>query len=121
EYLQKARLLEEEFLEGQQVNVPENLKGNEVGIAFYHWVEELFPLFKEMDLAAQVAEEVDSIIKREVFDGDKPKIDWPRNSNLVGQIKNTIDDYIYDLKTQRDIEISFTDIDTFMEEVLKIA
>ena len=126
DYLNKAREYEDQFHNGRQDNVPENLAGNDTGIAIYNLVNEIFKGHLKRDegsqnIAAIMAEGIDQVIKSIVFENGKPIIDWVNKSDIEGRIKIEIDDYLFDLKAQQDIELPFDLIDELVEEGLKVA
>ncbi|QEK52479.1 type I restriction endonuclease subunit R [Pedobacter aquae] len=126
DYLNKAKSFEDQFHNGRQDNVPENLVGNETGIAIYNLVNEIFKghLKRSEDIqniGAKIAEEIDNVIKSIVFENGKPIIDWIYKSDIEGKIRIDIDDYLFDLKAHQDLELPFDLIDELVEEVLKVA
>lgn len=126
DYLNKARAYEDQFHNGRQDNVPENLSGNETGIAIYNLINEIFKgqlkrTEGAQDIAAVMAEGIDHVIKSIVFENGKPIIDWFNKSDIEGKIRIEIDDYLFDLKAQQDIELPFDLIDELVEEGLKVA
>ena len=126
DYLKRAKALEEQFHSGRQSNVPKNLVGNDVGIAIYNFVNELFKEYLKRtegseNIGAVMAEGIDDVIKSIVFENGTPIIDWMYKSDIEGKIKIGIDDYLYDLKTQQNIELPFDLIDELVEEGLKVA
>ncbi|KGO80770.1 restriction endonuclease subunit R [Flavobacterium beibuense F44-8] len=126
DYLNKAREYEDQFHNGRQDNVPENLTGNDTGIAIYNLVNEIFKgnlkrSEGSQNIAALMAEGIDEVIKSIVFENGKPIIDWVNKSDIEGRIKIDIDDYLFDLKTQQGIELPFDLIDELVEEGIKVA
>jgi len=123
EYLNRAKDFQDQFLNGRRDNVPENLKGNDTGIAIYNLVNEIFKteLEDKKNIASELAEGIDIVIRSIVFDEDKLIVDWQNKSDVEGQIKIAIDDYIFDLKTKYDTDFSFKQIDKLVEEGLDIA
>ncbi|RIV42470.1 type I restriction endonuclease subunit R [Flagellimonas pelagia] len=126
DYLNKAREYEDRFHNGRQDNVPENLTGNDTGIAIYNLVNEIFKgnlkrSEGSQNIAALMAEGIDEVIKSIVFENGKPIIDWVNKSDIEGRIKIDIDDYLFDLKTQQGIELPFDLIDELVEEGIKVA
>ncbi|GAA3627878.1 type I restriction endonuclease subunit R [Flavivirga jejuensis] len=126
DYLNKAKGFEDQFHSGRQDNIPENLVGNDTGIAIYNLVNEIFKghLKRSEDgknTGAVMAEGIDNVIKSIVFENGKPIIDWGNKSDIEGKIRIAIDDYLYELKTQQDIELPFDLIDELVEEGLKVA
>jgi len=126
DYLKKAREYEDQFHNGSQDNVPENLTGNGTGIAIYNLVNQIFKDHLKRsegseNIAAIMAEGIDQVIKSIVFENGKPIIDWVNKSDIEGRIKIDIDDYLFELKVQKDIELPFDLIDELVEEGLKVA
>jgi type I restriction enzyme R subunit len=126
DYLNKAKSYEAQFHNGRQDNVPENLIGNETGIAIYNLVNEIFKghLKREEDhpnIAADIAKGIDNVIKSIVFENGKPIIDWVHKSDIEGNIRIDIDDYLFELKAQKNIVLPFDLIDELVEESLKVA
>ena len=126
DYLNKAREYEDQFHNGRQDNVPENLTGNDTGIAIYNLVNEIFKgnlkrSEGSQNIAALMAEGIDEVIKSIVFENGKPIIDWVNKSDIEGRIKIDIDDYLFDLKIQQGIELPFDLIDELVEEGIKVA
>jgi type I restriction enzyme R subunit len=126
DYLNKAKEYENQFHNGRQENVPDNLSGNETGIAIYNLINEIFkghlkPDEGPQNIAAIMAEGIDQVIKSIVFENGKPIIDWVNKSDIEGRIRIEIDDYLFDLKAQQGIELPFDLIDELVEEGLKVA
>jgi type I restriction enzyme R subunit len=72
-------------------------------------------------VGAEMAEGIDQVIRSIVFENGKPIIDWINKSDIEGKIRIDIDDYLFDLKAQKDIELPFDLIDELVEEGLKVA
>ncbi|MFY0673979.1 MAG: type I restriction endonuclease subunit R [Bacteroidia bacterium] len=125
EYLKKAKDLEDQFHNGQQDNAPGLLKGNETGIAIYNLICDIFKdtLDDKSDenIAAIMAKGIDEVIKSIVFENGQPIIDWVHKSDIEGQIRISIDDYIFDLQAEKEMEFSLDLVDELVEEGLKIA
>ncbi len=126
EYLNKARKFEDQFHSGKQDNIPNNLEGNETGIAFYNLINEIFKgvLTRTEDkpnIAAIMAQGIDEVIRSIVFENGNPIIDWVNKSDIEGKIRIEIDDYLYDLKIKQNVELPFDLIDQLVEEGLKVA
>jgi len=123
EYLKKAKSLEDQFLNGQRDNVPEELRGNDTGIAFYNLIGEIFDaeLGDQTNIGAEMAKGIVDVIKSIVYENNKVIVDWQNKTDIEGQIKIAIDDYVFDLKSKYDVELSFDKIDQFIEEGLSVA
>lgn len=126
EYLNSVKEYEDELHNGRQDKVPENLTGNDTGIAIYNLVNEIFnevlkPSDDSENIAAVIAEGIDKVIKSIVFENGNPIIDWKNKTDIEGQIRIEIDDYLFDLKDQKEIDLPLDKIDELVEEGLKIA
>ena len=100
--------------------------GNDAGIAIYNLVNEIFKDHLKRSEGAEnvgaiIAEGIDNVIKSIVFENGKPIIDWVNKSDIEGKIRIDIDDYLFEIKVQQDIELPFDLIDELVEEGLKIA
>jgi len=126
DYLKRANEFEDQFHSGRQDNIPENLVGNATGVAIYNLISELFKGHIKRsesvgNVGAEMAEGIDQVIRSIVFENGKPIIDWINKSDIEGKIRIDIDDYLFDLKAQKDIELPFDLIDELVEEGLKVA
>jgi type I restriction enzyme R subunit len=68
-----------------------------------------------------MAKGIVDVIKSIVYENNKVIVDWQNKTDIEGQIKIAIDDYVFDLKSKYDIELSFDKIDQFVEEGLSVA
>ncbi len=65
---------------------------------------------------------MDSIIRKYILDKDKPIIDWTSKTNLIGQMKIDMEDYLIDeVKRKYDIPMSFDDMDTIIDRSVEVA
>lgn len=122
EYLKRVKEYEDKFHNGQKENIPENLIGNDTGVAIYNLVNEIFaPYLSEDELAAVIAKGVDDVIRSNVFENGTPIIDWSNKSDIEGKIRIDIDDYLFDMKAQKGLDIPLKLIDQLVEEGLTVA
>lgn len=102
----KTRSYEDQFHNGRQENVPENLSGNDTRIAIYNLINEPFKEHLKrteggaQNTAAVMAEGIDQVIKSIVLENGKPIIHWVNKSDIEERINIEIDDYLYELKAQ---------------------
>lgn len=61
------------------------------------------------------------VIRSVVYQDQQLMVDWQNNPDIEGKIRIAIDDYIFDLKSKFDIDLSFDHIDETVEEALKVA
>lgn len=123
EFLKKAKEYEEAFLKGDRGNIPNALIGNDTGIAIYNLVTDIFKdlLSDKVEIATELAVGIDQVIRSVVYQDEQLMVDWQNNPDIEGKIRIAIDDYIFDLKSKFDIDLSFDHIDETVEEALKVA
>lgn len=123
EFLKKAKEYEEAFLKGERGNIPNALIGNDTGIAIYNLITDIFKdvLSDKIEVATELAVGIDQVIRSVVYQNDQLMVDWQNKPDIEGKIRIAIDDYIFDLKSKYDIDLSFDDIDQTVEEALKVA
>lgn len=126
EYLAKTIDLEDMFFNGRRNNVPSIIKDNSTAIAFYNLASEEFKdclasKTNRIDIAAEIASGIDSVVKSNVFDSGHPVIDWQKNDDIKGKMRIEIDDLLFEFKTKYDLEISFGQIDQLIAECIKVA
>jgi type I restriction enzyme R subunit len=66
-------------------------------------------------IATEAALEIDRIIEECIV------VDWLSNLDVQNEIRNRIDDFLYELKERRGIELSYDDMDLIVENSLNIA
>ncbi|MCD4736078.1 MAG: DUF3387 domain-containing protein, partial [Bacteroidales bacterium] len=118
EYLNNAKALEDQFLTGKRDNIPASIQGNDTAIALYNLIGEVFKpeIGDNMVIVTEMASGIDNVIKSFVFENDKIIVDWQNKSDIEGQIRIAIDDYIFDLTSKYDVKLSYDKIDELVEE-----
>jgi type I restriction enzyme R subunit len=122
QYLAQMLAARKDLINGRTDDTPAILNGKPEARAFYNVVKEVLvkdsPLAKVPEVNERLAEaglELSAIIERLVIR------DWKRNEDVHKQMKNDVEDYLLEKRKDLGIEISFTQLDVIMEEVLKIA
>lgn len=125
-YLKKAKEYENQFLTGKQNNVPNAIQDKPNAIAFYNLINAVLensfnntPEPKEVQ--ANTALEVEECIKNSVYENGTLIIDWQTNTEIEKELKNNLDDLLFEKQQQYDTQFSFDKIDELIEEVIKIA
>ena len=126
EYLTKAKEFEDTFFSGKQQGVPLTLKDNPTAVAFYNIAsaelkEGLTSAANAVDIACEIAINIDEVVKSNVFDNGHPVIDWQKNEDIKGKIRIELDDLIFEIKKKYDLEFNFDHIDQLIDECIKVA
>ena len=125
-YLQKAKEYENQFLTGKQNNVPKSIEEKPNAVAFYNLInavlENSFSNTQEpKEVQANTALEVEECIKNIVYENGTLIIDWQTNTEIEKELKNNLDDLLFEKQQQYETQFSFDKIDELIEEVIKIA
>lgn len=119
EYLEKMEKLKQDFVSGNSgIIYPENVKGD-IERSMYGTIYEVInshlkencKLYEIGEMAKNIKEGIESRIKR----------DWHYNTEVHNSIKRFIDEIIYTYTEEKNIEISFEEIDQIIEDILAIA
>lgn len=125
-YLKRAKEYENQFLTGKQNNVPNSIQDKPNAVAFYNLINDALensfsdtPEPKEVQ--ASTALDVEECIKNIVYENGTLIIDWQTNTEIEKELKNKLDDLLFEKQQQYDTQFSFDKIDELIEEVIKIA
>ncbi len=96
------------------------LRNNDVARAFYGMVNDIFsnlkiPASDSHKIALETAIEIDRIIQERLV------VDWVLNPDVQNDMRNRIEDCLYELKKGREIDLSFDDMDYIIESSINIA
>lgn len=122
QYLETILKSRDNLVKGSTDGTPSILNGKPEARAFYGILSEsiLPPSIEPLPSSftepiAKMGVEITDIIQRLTIR------DWKRNDDVQKQMKNDLEDYLLEKRKELGIEISFTQIDTILEEVLKVA
>ncbi len=119
QYLEKMEKLKQDFISGNSgIIYPENVKEDEER-AIYGAIYEIInvhlhencKLYEIGEISTNIKEAIEARIKR----------DWHYNEEVHNSIKRFIDETIYTYTEEKNIEISFEEIDQIIEDILAIA
>lgn len=101
-------------------DLPAALRSQEVAKAFYGVVSDVLgrkngSIANRKELAAQAALRIDELVIQNRV------VDWISNLDIQNQMRNQIDDYLYEMKEENEIDLTLEDMDFIIENVLKIA
>jgi type I restriction enzyme R subunit len=120
EYLSKAQEVWGALKDSATDALPPELNDREAARAFYEVVNGVFtrmgvPSADARMISVEAALEIDGIVQKNKI------VDWASNVDAQNEISNQIDDYLYLLKEQRGIDMSFEEMDRIINESIEIA
>lgn len=119
-YLQAATEVMNAVLERAGDELPPALQPNDAGRAFYGVVRAVFeklnpPPPDVQPIAMEAALEIERLIR------EHQVVDWLTNTDVQNEIRNRIDDYLYELKARRGLNLRLDEMDAIVERALAIA
>jgi len=120
EYLRKMREITESVCTHTGDDVPETVRYNADAQAVFRLVREtIAPYRTDGDdaetRAAQVALDIDRIID------ERRTVNWTRNPDVQNQMRNAIEDRLFELKDKGGVPLTLVDIDNVMERSIEVA
>jgi type I restriction enzyme, R subunit len=102
------------------VNLPPELQDNDAAEAFYDVVNDVFsrlkaPLPDARRIATETALKIERIIRETKI------VDWTSKADIQNEMRNQIDDCLYELKKYRGLDLGFDDMDFIIESSINIA
>lgn len=120
EYLRKTRGIMEAVVNRTDDDVPQSLKGRDVARAFYGVLQD--SLSSAMgdgavtkEVAALLGLKVDEIIIKHRI------VDWVLNRDVKNQMKNEIEDELFDIEKSHGVKLTVEQIDDLLERCINIA
>ncbi len=124
EYLNTAKSAMNAVLSRTGDNLPSELEGRDAAKAFYGVVNEVLDGIKMQEtaapygathLAAELAVQIDEAIQTRLV------VDWRANPDVQNDMRNAIDDLLYEAKAVQSVPLTPHDMDAIIERALDIA
>jgi len=120
EYLRRAEEIMEAVVSRTGDDIPESLKNNVIAKAYFGSIREVFKSHKDdganiISAATEASLAIDNIIRENRI------VNWTANTDVQNQIRNKIEDYIFELQSKYGFELTFDEIDSIMDQCLDIA
>jgi len=120
EYLRRVEAYLKTIRQGHESAMPEKLSGYKEAPAYYGVVEEVMVGYgveenRAKFLAADMAVDIEAII------GRKKKVDWTRMEDVIKDIQNDIDDYLFEAREKHGVSLSTEDMDAIIDRCVAIA
>lgn len=116
-YLERVRGLLRPLQSGADDLGPDNFRDREIARAYFGVVSELVDsaVDSNCEFAVRVADGIDMII------GDSPPVDWTKNDDYLNQVRQEIDDLLFELKDKFNVILTLDQSDDIAERCLEIA
>jgi type I restriction enzyme R subunit len=120
EYLEQVTDVMNKVKDRSGIDLPPALQDNDAARAFYGMVNDVFtglkaPPSDPQKIVTETALEIDRIIRKTKV------VDWTSKVDIQNEMRNQIDDCLYELKKRHGIDLSFDDMDFIIENSINIA
>ncbi|MDR2848511.1 MAG: HsdR family type I site-specific deoxyribonuclease, partial [Bacteroidales bacterium] len=134
EYLKQVTQQMEAVISHTDSDIPSRIADNHTARAYYGLCIETFKSITNLsgkgaacnvsttEIALDIALKIDNTIRSYVLDNEKPIVDWHTKTNLIGKMKNEIEDYLIDeVKRKYEIPMTFDDMDNIIDRSVAVA
>lgn len=121
EYLRRVTEIAEKVKNRTGDEIPAKLEHRDVAKAFYGVLLAIFAKHADKngvdikDVGAEAGLKIDEIVR------ERKVVYWTHNADVQNQMKGAIEDYLFELREQHGVELSYDDIDRILELCLDIA
>lgn len=120
EYLERVMEIMDAVINRTGDKIPEKLKDHDVAKAYFGIIKEVIPPISENidqsdDTLADLAVGIEEIIE------SRRIVNWVNDMDVQNNMRNQIEDLVFDFKEKNKVEISFDIIDEIMEQCIEIA
>ena len=124
EYLTKVTEVMESVVGRTGDKLPEVLRDRDVAKAFYGVLNETFDSLElkedsvpygTQNLAANLAVQIEDEIQKRLV------VDWQANPDVQNEMRNAIDDLLYEARSAKGVPLTVQDMDAIIERALDIA
>ena len=116
EAVRQADELRDEAVTGRRSDVPAQLLGYRHAPAYYGVLHEVLNDGRLLpDQVAELAIQMEHLLEARKIR------DWANNGDVQNQMKNDLDDYLYDLKRELDVALTNDEIESIIEQIVHLA
>ncbi len=117
EALKQMKLIRDDLINKKDEDLPNMIQSSKGSDIFYRNLKDQFSSLKiDSDEYVSIVIDIFSIIKREAI------VDWYKNIDVKRKIRNSIDDYLYDVvKEEKEINIDNDFIKSTIDKVIQLA
>jgi len=120
EYLQKVTEIAEKVKNRTGDEIPEALEHRDVAKAFFGVLQEVFVSYDGDGLDARSVSTDASLVLDDIVQQNRI-VNWTHNTDVQNRMMGAIEDYLFDLKEQHNVGLTFEDIDRILGMILDIA
>ncbi|MEX0652538.1 MAG: type I restriction endonuclease subunit R [Phycisphaeraceae bacterium] len=120
EYLRKVTEIAEKVKNRSGDDIPEALAHREVAKAFFGVLQDVFAEYGDDGFDVRAASTDASMVIDDIIQQNRI-VNWTNNTDVQNRMMSAIEDYLFELKDQNGIDLTFEDIDHTLEMVLDIA
>ena len=120
EYLRKVTEIAEKIKNRTGDDIQEPLAHRDVAKAFFGVLQDVFAKYTDDGFEPRTASTTASLAIDEIIQQNRI-VNWTNNTDVQNRMMGAIEDYLFDLKEQHRIDLTFEDIDRILEMVLDIA
>jgi type I restriction enzyme, R subunit len=120
EYLRKVTEIAEKIKNRTGDDIPEPLAHRDVAKAFFGVLQDVFAGYAADGIEPRSISTTASLAIDEIIQQNRI-VNWTNNTDVQNRMMGAIEDYLFDLKEQHGIQLTFEDIDRILEMMLDIA
>ncbi|MGR3221228.1 MAG: restriction endonuclease subunit R, partial [Candidatus Anammoxibacter sp.] len=120
EYLKKVEGIMEAVVSRTGDDIPESLKNNDNTKAYFGCIREIFESHRDYGVDIVNAATEASIAIDDIIMGMRI-VNWATNTDRQNQMRNKIEDRIFELQEKYGFKLTFDEIDSIMDQCLDIA
>jgi type I restriction enzyme R subunit len=120
EYLRRVTEIAEKVKNRTGDDIPDVLAHREVAKAFFGVLQDVFAEYGDGGFDARTASTDASVAIDDIIQQNRI-VNWTNNTDVQNRMMGAIEDYLFELKDQNGVDLTFEDIDRILEMVLDIA
>lgn len=120
EYLCKVTEIAEKVKNRTGDDIPEGLAHREVAKAFFGVLQDVFTAYGGDTFDARTASTDASLAIDDIIQQNRI-VNWTNNTDVQNRMMGAIEDYLFELKENHGVDLTFEDMDRILEMVLDIA
>ncbi|SMP39812.1 type I restriction enzyme, R subunit [Desulfonatronum zhilinae] len=120
EYLRNVREIAEKIKNRTGDDIPAELTNHDVAKAFFGVLQDVLMRYAADGFNPRTASTMASLAIDEIILQNRI-VNWTNNTDVQNRMMSAIEDYLFDLKDQQGIDLTFEDVDRILEMVLDIA